>query len=84
MGILTKRAVIICECSTYSSLAQSVERMTVNHDVAGSSPARGATKKPVSQSVYRLFNSISSDSLTWSERQTTVNRNKFYRVSVNH
>ena len=27
----------------YSSLAQSVERMTVNHDVAGSSPARGAT-----------------------------------------
>ena len=28
---------------TYSSLAQSVERMTVNHDAAGSSPARGAT-----------------------------------------
>ena len=28
----------------YSSLAQSVERMTVNHDVAGSSPAGGATK----------------------------------------
>ena len=26
----------------YSSLAQSVERMTVNHDVAGSSPAGGA------------------------------------------
>ena len=26
----------------YSSIAQSVERMTVNHDVAGSSPARGA------------------------------------------
>ena len=29
----------------HSSLAQSVERMTVNHDVAGSSPAGGA-KKP--------------------------------------
>ena len=28
----------------HSSLAQSVERMTVNHDVAGSSPAGGATK----------------------------------------
>ena len=28
----------------YSSLAQSVERMTVNHDVAGSSPAGGAIK----------------------------------------
>ena len=26
----------------HSSLAQSVERMTVNHDVAGSSPAGGA------------------------------------------
>ena len=29
----------------YSSLAQSVERMTVNHDVAGSSPAGGAILK---------------------------------------
>ena len=29
--------------SVYSSIAQSVERMTVNHDVAGSSPAWGAT-----------------------------------------
>ena len=28
----------------HSSLAQSVERMTVNHDVAGSSPAGGAKK----------------------------------------
>ena len=31
----------------YSSLAQSVERMTVNHDVAGSSPAGGAKKRLV-------------------------------------
>ena len=29
----------------YSSIAQSVERMTVNHDVAGSSPAGGANEK---------------------------------------
>ncbi len=28
----------------YSSIAQSVERMTVNHDVTGSSPVGGATK----------------------------------------
>ena len=28
--------------SIYSSLAQSVERMTVNHDVVGSSPTGGA------------------------------------------
>ena len=28
----------------YSSLAQSVERMTVNHDVVGSSPTGGAKK----------------------------------------
>ena len=26
----------------FSSIAQSVERMTVNHDVVGSSPTRGA------------------------------------------
>ena len=29
----------------YSSVAQSVERMTVNHDVTGSSPVRGAKRK---------------------------------------
>ena len=29
----------------YSSIAQSVERMTVNHDVTGSSPVRGAIAK---------------------------------------
>ena len=28
--------------TSYSSIAQSVERMTVNHDVTGSSPVRGA------------------------------------------
>ena len=28
----------------YSSIAQSVERMTVNHDVTGSSPVGGAKK----------------------------------------
>ena len=33
----------------YSSLAQSVERMTVNHDVAGSSPAGGAKRKRVTK-----------------------------------
>ena len=31
--------------STYSSLAQSVERVTVNHDAVGSSPTGGAIKK---------------------------------------
>ena len=29
----------------YSSIAQSVERMTVNHDVTGSSPVGGANQK---------------------------------------
>ena len=41
---LKKERVFIAILS-YSSLAQSVERMTVNHDVAGSSPARGAKKQ---------------------------------------
>lgn len=34
----------------YSSIAQSVERMTVNHDVTGSSPVGGA-KRFVEQST---------------------------------
>ena len=34
-----------CISLCYSSLAQAVERMTVNHDVAGSSPAGGAKTK---------------------------------------
>ena len=33
--------------STYSSLAQSVERVTVNHDVVGSSPTGGAKEKTI-------------------------------------
>ena len=32
-------------CRLYSSLAQSVEHLTVNQGVAGSSPAGGARKK---------------------------------------
>ena len=36
---LTERVVCFI---LYSSIAQSVERMTVNHDVTGSSPVRGA------------------------------------------
>ena len=39
----------------YSSLAQSVERMTVNHDVAGSSPAGGAKQNPLSKEGGFLF-----------------------------
>ena len=35
----------------YSSLAQSVERMTVNHDVVGSSPTGGARKKHLLRQV---------------------------------
>ena len=30
-----------CRASYYSAIAQLVERMTVNHDVAGSNPACG-------------------------------------------
>ena len=40
---------------TYSSIAQSVERMTVNHDVTGSSPVRGANKKSHGLSVVFLL-----------------------------
>lgn len=40
----------------YSSVAQSVERLTVNQDVTGSSPVRGAKlKKSETQCVSDFF-----------------------------
>lgn len=40
----------------YSSLAQSVERVTVNHDVVGSSPTGGARKKHLrTQVLFQLY-----------------------------
>ena len=40
---------------SYSSLAQSVEHMTVNHGVVGSSPTGGATKSLENTTFSRLF-----------------------------
>ena len=42
------------QSGVYSFIAQLAERMTVNHDVAGSSPAGGA-KKADTYAVYQLF-----------------------------
>ena len=42
MVLQLKQNLAILQNLIYSSIAQSVERMTVNHDVAGSSPAWGA------------------------------------------
>ena len=39
----------------YSSIAQSVERMTVNHDVTGSSPVGGAKRKRVAKATRFSF-----------------------------
>ena len=41
----------------YSSLAQSVERVTVNHDVVGSSPTGGAKNAPKID-VFGVFSSV--------------------------
>ena len=41
-----------CAFFTYSSLAQSVERVTVNHDAVGSSPTGGAIKKSHHQVAF--------------------------------
>ena len=38
----------------YSSIAQLAERMTVNHDVAGSSPAGGA-KRPIFVGLFFIY-----------------------------
>ena len=40
--------------SKYSLLAQLVERVTVNHDVIGSSPIQGAIYSRLAQSVERM------------------------------
>ena len=42
--ITVNKIAVIFRVYIYSSIAQLAERMTVNHDVAGSSPAGGATK----------------------------------------
>ena len=46
----------------YSSIAQSVERMTVNHDVTGSSPVGGARKNSCSkeQEFFQLYSPSAS------------------------
>ena len=53
--MLTQRMIFIILSSVYSSLAQSVERMTVNHDVAGSSPAGGAMLRRAFRFAVFLF-----------------------------
>ena len=51
-----RRPVKIGRCQhLYSSIAQSVERMTVNHDVTGSSPVGGAKKNRVAKATLFLF-----------------------------
>ena len=54
----------------YSSLAQSVERMTVNHDVAGSSPAGGARKKQVARLAF--FNEAAADAADEGMKSLTL------------
>jgi hypothetical protein len=39
-------------CGSNSALAQLVEQLTVNQLVAGSSPARGASKAPVKTGAF--------------------------------
>ena len=71
MGTINKR---------YSSLAQSVERMTVNHDVAGSSPAGGAIKTLENTTFSRVF----AFSNTRLESFFDVKRYPFHPVIVYH
>ncbi len=59
--------------STYSSLAQSVERVTVNHDVVGSSPTGGATKTLENIMFSRVFCYIA--------RSEVTSKNPFFKVS---
>ena len=57
---------VLTHSTLYSSLAQSVERMTVNHDVVGSSPTGGARKNLVHDGVFSMmFVLFSSYNKTW-------------------
>ena len=44
-----------CQLFIYSSIAQSVERMTVNHDVTGSSPVGGAKVQTALMLDFSVF-----------------------------
>ena len=60
----------------YSSLAQSVERMTVNHDVVGSSPTGGANKRTGTASQYLFF-------FLFFQALTNVQRDSLSAMNVN-
>ena len=62
-----------CSNLPYSSLAQSVERVTVNHDVVGSSPTGGATKT--------LENTMFSRVFCYIARSERTSKNPFFKVS---
>ena len=53
-----------CAVPPHSSLAQSVERVTVNHDVVGSSPTGGATKTLENIVFSRVFCYLGSSERT--------------------
>ena len=83
--------------TVYSYLAQSVERMTVNHDVAGSSPAGGATSQkgamktqnllyaPLAQLVEQLtLNQWVQGSSPWRCTTYSSIAQSVERMTVNH
>ena len=53
----------------YSSVAQSVEHLTVNQAVTGSSPVRGA-KIPIDQTVYGYFSILERIALQFVREPT--------------
>ena len=68
----------------YSSLAQSVERMTVNHDVAGSSPAGGATPKSLENTTFsRLFLYLNTGEIAFNFALNLLLFQFFHRMIVN-
>ena len=58
-------------CSQYSSIAQSVERMTVNHDVTGSSPVRGAIRTCTKVRVFFCWLPFFFRARTYSDISST-------------
>ena len=69
----SRHTIKVALCATfmqYSSLAQSVEHMTVNHGVVGSSPTGGARKKGIAYAVpffLALFVLLNANALSPNE-----------------
>ena len=68
----------------YSSIAQSVERMTVNHDAVGSSPTGGAKKNKSEHLQNEVFGFVFLpwEGCVWDCKEKKLIVNEFMETSM--